>query len=369
MTTHRSGVSPLHIVIRAGGKGTRLWPISTSKQPKQFQPIIRGKSTFALTLERVRPLLQSGSSLYVSTSEEFLQETKRQIDGHRGAHLIIEPFRKDTAGAVGLEAVYVSKQDPQGIIASLGSDHMITNKKEFQRLLRVARDFINTHPEYLLEIGVKPTYPETGYGYIQFGEPLETIKAEHVYRVKRFEEKPPAATAQKYVDAGDYLWNANMFVWRADTILSLYQQFQPEMYGRLMKIYDAIGTSSEAKVLKREYAKIEKIAVDYAIIEKAPKMAAISADIGWTDIGSFLALRDLLTTGDENLVQDVVHISLDSKRNVVYGDKKKIIATIGLENMAVIERNDVLLVCPLERVQEIKQLVDLFEEKKLKEFI
>lgn len=360
----------MHIVIRAGGAGTRLWPLSTQDFPKQFYPMIAGKSTYELTLERIKPLLES-SELLISTNKQFINHAKAQTEKlvtGKQPLFIIEPARKDTAAAIGLETVYAYKQDKQAIISSLGSDHVIQNADLFVEILRVAEQFISTHPEYLLEIGIKPTYAETGYGYIEMGERLEQIKNHEVYAVKKFKEKPEKDVAEQFVNAGTFLWNANMFVWKAETILKLFEQFQPVMYKKLMIIYEAIGTPQEQKVLEKEYQDIEKVAIDYAIIEKASNMAVISADIGWTDVGSFLALKDLLVKGDDNLMQGE-HVEIDTKRSVIYGNSGKMIATIGLDNIAVIDTEKALLVCPLDRVQEIKKIVEQLEQKKLNKYL
>ncbi len=368
----------MHIVIRAGGAGTRLWPLSTQQMPKQFYPMIKDESTFELTIRRLAVLLQEQKhQLIISTNAQFLShaqaqatQTLKTLKGveHVQPLFIVEPERKDTAAAIGLEAVYAHHADPEAIIASLGSDHVIKYSDTFVGAIRAGAEFVAKHPHHLVEIGIKPSYAETGYGYIEMGVEMEKVGEHQVYKVKQFKEKPARDVAEQFVKAGTFLWNANMFVWKASTILDLFKQFRPDMYARLMRIHDAIGTPREQEVLKTEYHDMEKIAIDYAIIEQAPHMAVIAADIGWTDIGSFAALRDLLVTGDQNLTQ-AEHLTIDTKRSVIYGTSGKMIATVGLSDMAVIETDKAVLVCPLDRVQEIKKIVEMLEQQKFTQYL
>lgn len=357
----------MHIVIRAGGVGARLWPISTSKRPKQFQPIIRGKSTFTLAIDRVRSMIRDNHHLIVSVSESFAPYVKSQLKGLKDVTYIIEPTRRNTAAAVGLEAVYVFHRDPDGVITGVPSDHVIKDIRKFQKILRVAEKYLQSNPEYIFSIGIKPTFPHAGLGYIEMGDQITKIRNEKIFQVVRFKEKPDKKTAKRFIKSGKFVWNANLFVFKAQTILSMFQKFEPGMYQRLMRIEKAIGTPRERATLNKEYPKIKEIAVEYAIMEKAKKMAVVQADIGWTDIGSFKMLRDVLV-GENNLI-DANHVGIDTSKSVIIADKKKIVATIGLEHMAVIDTPDALLVCSLEQVQEIKQIVEKLTKKNLKKYI
>lgn len=368
----------MHIVIRAGGKGSRLWPISTNKHPKQFQPIINGKSTFELTLKRVMPLVEQGHSLLVSVGADFVDTIKQQLDPALNTRLIIEPERRDTAAAFGLEAVYVYHANPDAVLVGAASDHVITNEVAFLNVLQAGEQFLNKNPEQVVCIGVQPTYPEPGLGYIEMGEKLESVSLEvdgesgsnqPVHTVVRFKEKPDVETAKKFLAQGNYVWNANYFMWKARHILELYKKLQPAMYKHLMAIEQAIDTPQEHEVIAREYPQMEKVAAEYAIIEKVEHMVVLPVDMGWTDIGSFVALRDLRKRGDENVVEGTVHVGLDTTRSFIYGDGKRLIATIGLDNIAVVESGDALLVCPLDKVQRIKELVATLEEKELDQYL
>lgn len=348
----------MQIVIRAGGVGTRLWPISRETKPKQLHALVAKKTMLQETVERALKVTKP-EQIYVSGNKKSEQALRDELGAILESNLIIEPARRDTAAAVGLEAVVISRKDPKAVIASLGSDHIIQNNTEFARLLRIGEKFLKKHPDYLLCLGLKPTNPDTGMGYIELGDKMEG----EICAVKNFKEKPKAAMAKKFVSAGNYLWNGNMFMWRADTILKLFKAHQPKMYNQLMQIKE------RPQKIKTVYPKIEKEAIDYAILEKTKKIAALPADIGWNDIGDWARLKDELAVKEEDNVIKAEHLGIDDKNTLVFSETKRLIATIGLENIVIIDTGDALLIADKYRTQEVKQIVEQIKKKKKNKYL
>lgn len=358
----------MKIVIRAGGVGTRLWPKSREARPKQLQALISNKTMLRETVDRVLPICEP-EEIFISTNKKLIDEVVAELPEIPLKNIISEPERKDTAPACGLESIFIEKRFPNSIVASLGSDHLIKYPKKFREALKIASKAVQNHPDYLFCLGVNPTFPSTGYGYIKLGEIIDEINHKEIYQVKKFTEKPKIKTAKKFLSKGGYLWNANMFLWNTKTLLSLYKKFLPKMYKGLLKIKEALETKNEQEILESEYKKFEKIAIDYAIIEKAPKIATVSVDCGWSDIGDFAVLKDELTDSEkENLVQGE-YLGIDTENSLIYGRPGKIIATLGLEDMIIIDTEDALLVCKKHRAQEVKKIVEKLKKEKKEKYL
>jgi mannose-1-phosphate guanylyltransferase len=355
----------MKIVIRAGGVGSRLWPVSRQNEPKQFHALVGDRTMLEDAIDRVLPLVAL-EDIFISTntsSEDIVRARHHEIPD---ANIIVEPARKDTAAAIGLESIVIHKQDPDAVVASLGSDHSVRKPNELRAVLTAAEALVQEHPEYIVPIGIHPTQPDSGYGYIQLGDVIDTHDRHQLWAVERFTEKPDTATAKQFLSEGNYLWNANMFVWKVSTILSLYEQHLPEMYAELMKIEAALGTPDEKAVINAVYPTLEKIAVDYAIIEKTDSIAALSADIGWNDIGDWARLKDEIADNEaDNVVLGAEHVSHDSKNVLVYSNvKDKLVAIIGVDNLVVVETDDVLLVCDKYSSPDVKKIVEELQSQK-----
>ena len=351
----------MHIVIRAGGVGTRLWPYSRKRKPKQLFPLVSEKTMLGETIERAEKLT-SLDKIYISLSKESEEAARGVCMGVRKDNMIVEPARRDTAAAVGLESLHVMLHDPNAIIVGFASDHVVMKQKEFKKIIEAAVAAVEKHPESIMAVGITPTSPHTGYGYIERGDEMDTANGEKVYNVRSFTEKPDAAKAEEFVSSGKYLWNANMFVWKASTIMQLFAQHQPKMFEHLEKIASAIGTEHYEQTLEREYGKIDKIAIEPAIIEKATSLLTMEADIGWNDIGDWASVGDVQAVGHDGNVVKGIHVGIDSTQSIIYGSPDKLIATVGLEDMIVIDTEDVLLIAPKSRAQDIKKLVDEVEK-------
>ncbi len=359
----------MKFVIRAGGIGTRLWPYSRQSKPKQFHAMAGEQTMLQDAVCRIEPIAAPGD-IWVSTGVQMAGLVGEQLPALPAEQLIVEPALRNTGPAVGLECALLEARYPGCVVASLGSDHYIGRGEEFCRLLQVADEALKAHPDYLFTLGVVPTRGETGYGYIRRGEVLEEVAGQPVYKVEAFTEKPDAATAAEYVENGQYLWNSNMFVWKAATVLELFARFEPEMHEGLMRIQAAVGTAEEAAVIAREYPALKAVAVDNAIIERAEKVATIEADIDWGDIGSWAALTDVLPADDTgNLLSGEV-VTVDVANSTVYGRAGKVVALIGVEDLVVVDTEDALLICKKDEAQRVKEVLKrLRGEDKYRKYI
>jgi mannose-1-phosphate guanylyltransferase len=353
------------IVIRAGGVGSRLWPLSRTTAPKQFHALVSDRTMLQEAVDRVVEIV-TPDALYISTNVSAASLVVEQCPEVHAENIIVEPARRDTAAAIGLESIMIRKKHPQAIVASLGSDHRVRNVSEFQAVLRTAVEFVTEHPETIVPIGVQPTQPDSGYGYIQCGPVIEERSGRPLWQVTRFTEKPALEQARSFVQAGNYLWNANMFVWNVSTILDLYKEHLPEMYDQLLVIEAALGTPKQDEVIARVYPQLEQIAIDYAIIEKATSIAAIAANIGWNDIGDWARLKDELADqeADNVAIGGTQFVARSTTNTLVNSTRKnKIIATIGVKNLVIIDTEDALLICDKYHSAEVKKIVEELEQQ------
>ncbi len=349
----------MKIVVRAGGVGSRLWPVSRETKPKQLHALTSEKTMLQEAVERALEVVEP-EDILVSGNKKCEQGLRDDLGAILESNLIIEPARRDTAAAVGLETILAGKDDPTTVIASLGSDHSIKNNEEFARLLKVGEEFLKENPDTLLCLGIKPTGPDTGYGYIEMGDKL----TDEIFSVNSFKEKPELEVAKEFVGAGNYLWNGNMFMWRADTVLKLFEKHQPKMYAQLMEI------QADPSKLETVYPEIEKVAVDYAILEHADKIAALPADIGWNDIGDWARLKEELQENKEdNIVRSKNHISRDDKDTLVFSETDRLIATIGLEDVVIVDTGDALFVAKKSQAQEVKKIVDELKDQDKNQYL
>ena len=352
----------MKFVIRAGGVGTRLWPLSRKNRPKQFHALTGEYTMLQEAVNRLNSLAKM-DDLFVSTGVKLLHSVREQLPELPPENAILEPALRNTGPAVGLECALLEARFPGCTIASLGSDHHIGKPEEFCRLLKVAADALEDRPEILFVLGVKPTRADTGFGYIQKGNVIAKVNNEPIYAVESFTEKPDAEAVKTYLESGQYLWNSNMFVWKARTILDLFAKFEPEMYALLERIGTAAKVGREADVIAQIYPQMKNIAIDHAIIERASDIATLQADIEWSDIGAWGALTDVLPVDENgNLLRGDV-LSLNAKNTTVYGGKDKIIALVDVENLIVVDTGDALLIVPRDGSQRVKNVVAALDER------
>ena len=344
----------LYALIMAGGSGTRLWPRSRRDRPKQLLNIVSDRTMLQETYDRTVPLVPP-ERILVITNDGYVGTVREQLPDVPARNIIGEPAGRGTAPAIGLGAVVLQKRDPEAIMAVLTADHLIRNPEEFRRVIRAAAKI--AQDGHLVTLGITPGHPETGYGYIQRGELLTTVDGCEAYRVRRFTEKPDRATAQEFVASGEYYWNSGMFVWRADVILDQIRQLMPSLYKQLKEIATALNTPRARGVLERVWAEVPHQTIDYGVMERAEDVIVIPADIGWSDVGSWATLFELLPADENNNVVIGEHVGVETRDSLIYSPHR-LIATVGVEDLVIVDTDDALLVCPRDRAQEVKALVD-----------
>ncbi len=349
----------------AGGAGTRLWPMSTKAQPKQFQKLIGNRSLFQMSIERLRPAF-SYKDIFVATNQAYKNLVAKQAPKIPKQNIISEPAKRDTAPCIALACAKIALSDPEAFVSVLPSDHLIKKEKNLVRTLTLAEKFLKENPEYLVTLGIKPTYPALGYGYIKVKS--QKLKVKNIYQVESFKEKPDLKTAQRYIKSKKYFWNSGMFIWKVETILAEFKRHQPSIYKRLVKIQKSLGTKRERKTIQKEYPKMKKISIDYGIMERAKKIACIPVDLGWSDVGDWAALKDILSKEKENLIKGQ-HLGIETQGSLILGPKDKLIATLGLKNVIIIATDRTLLVCPKEKAQQVKKIVGKLEKEKKQKYL
>lgn len=353
-----SNIDYTYAVIMAGGSGTRLWPVSRRSHPKQVIPLVEERSLFQATVDRLDGLFPPERILVVTVAEQAKQLQEQSPDIPLD-NFLLEPVPRGTASAIGLAAAVLQKRDPQAIMASLHSDHYIRNRDLFYLLLRVAVDV--AEKEYLVTLGITPTYPATVYGYIQRGEPLPEKFAYPAYRVLRFKEKPDGKQARQMLLSQDHSWNSGMFLWRTDTILEEISRQMPDLSAALTQIGAAWGTDEQDATLTRVWPGLPNETIDYGVMENAERVAVLPAGgLEWSDIGNWNSLFDvLLPDKDGNIVFSGHHIPVDTSSSLIYGNKDdRLIVTIGVDNLIVVDSGDVLLVCRKDQAFKVRQVVD-----------
>ena len=357
-----------YAVIMAGGGGTRLWPISRRKHPKHVLPLLGERTLFQSTLDRLEGFIPP-ERVYIVTTAEQEQELKAQAPQLPAENFLIEPMPRGTASVIGLAAVVLAKHDPQAVMLALPADHFIRNRDLFQQMLRVALQA--ARKDYLVTLGITPTFPATGYGYIQRGAALPEKFELPVYRVLRFTEKPDEARANSMLTEGDHSWNSGIFIWRVDRILDEFSRQMPNLKAALDRIGAAWGTSEQATVLLSAWPPLRSKTIDYGIMEHAANVAVLPAGgLEWSDVGSWDSLFDVLPQdGDGNVVVKGQHVPLETHNSLVYSSGKKLIVTIGVDDLIIIDSGDALLVCHRDHAQQVRQVIANLKESQREEYL
>jgi mannose-1-phosphate guanylyltransferase len=343
-------------MIMAGGGGTRLWPMSRQDTPKQLLPLVEDKSMFKTSVDRLAPLF-APEQIYVVTGLKYAETLRSHAPEIPAENFITEPYGRESgpAAALGLSVIY--KRDPEATVAILTADHHITKKDVFRDVLAAAYDV--AQKGYIVTLGISPSYPSTGFGYIHQGEELAKVNGFTAYVSLGFTEKPNAVTATSFLASGDYSWNSGMFIWRADKALEEFKRQQPDMYGHFMDLMPAIDTHEFEAKLEDTWDNVTKISLDYAVMEGAQNVAVIPVDIGWSDVGSWVSLFEVLKLdkfGNSFKSKEPLKVILDTANTLVYSDK--LIVTIGVKDIIVIETPDALLICHKDRTQDVKEVVN-----------
>lgn len=350
----------------AGGSGTRFWPKSREQRPKQLLEIVGPGTMLQNTVRRLRPLIPAQNIFVVSTQIQA-REIARQLPDLPAANLLIEPIGKNTAPCIGLGAIYMRRLNPEGVMVVLPADHLIEDDDAFLATLRAGAR-IAAERKKLVTIGVKPTYPATGYGYIQCGKSEFQVDGMPAHGVKTFAEKPNFETAQRFLKSGDFLWNSGIFIWTFSTILSQIEELLPQMHDGLVEIDRHIGLPDEQQTIDRVYRQIKSISIDYGVMEGARNVVVLPAQFRWNDLGSWDEVYKLQKKDGEQNAALTPSVLLDC-HGCLIDAPDRVVAAVGLKDIAVINTPDALLICPRERAQEVKELVELLRRRKFNQVL
>lgn len=340
-------------LIMAGGRGERFWPKSRKNMPKQFLSLTDdGRTMIQLTVERISSMVKL-EDIYVSTNKDYKALVLKQLPGLPEKNVLCEPVGRNTAPCIGLGAMYIAKKYDDAMMFVLPSDHLIKFNNMFLRTLQDACE-VAEKDDNLVTIGIAPDYPETGYGYIKF-DPQTTEGRS--YKVDRFVEKPSLEVAKEYLATEEYLWNSGMFIWKVSSILKNMQKFMPDTYESLKTIQDAIETEHEETVLEKEFNGIQSQSIDYGIMEKAEDIYILPGTFGWDDVGSWLAVERIKKTNEFGNVVNGNIITVNTHNCIIQGEKK-LIATVGLEDMIVVDTEDATLICSKDHAGDIKKVLE-----------
>jgi mannose-1-phosphate guanylyltransferase len=347
----------LHAVIMAGGSGTRFWPMSRQNRPKHLLPLVGHKTLIQQTAERIAPLVPAQRT-WVITATDQAAEVRRQLAELPAELIVGEPCKRDTAPCIGLAATLIARRDPAATLAVMPADHAIEPRDELCRTIELASRLIADDPQRLVTIGIKPARPATGYGYIHRGAPLAGYDAA-VFAVQAFREKPARELAEQYLRSGEFYWNSGIFVWSAQTILRELLQSRPAVHTAVTRIGAAWDGPERDAVFAREYEAVERISIDYAVMERAKNVVVVEATFRWDDVGSWGSIQRLLAaTADGNTVVGM-HCGLDTRDSIVVTDAGRLVATVGVSNLLVVQSGNAILVADKRQEESVKRLVEL----------
>lgn len=351
-------MASLHAVIMAGGSGTRFWPASRKRRPKQFLPLLDGKAMLAATVERLAGLCPP-ERCWIVTNRRQAAAVRRLLPTFPVERILVEPSARDTAPCLALATAAIAQQDPDATMVVLPADHLIEPQDEFERMLQRGIALATQSPT-LVTFGVRPTHPATGYGYIECGPPCDALQP-RACAVRRFREKPDAATAAQFLQSGSFWWNSGIFVWTVPSIRAAMAATAPELAQATDRLLLALQAGKPAAI-RAAFLSAPKTSIDYAVLERAPQVTVVEATIRWNDLGSFPALADIGKQDEAGnaavLANGASLTSLASKDNLVYAEGRRTVALFGVQDLVVVAVGDAVLVCPRDKASDLKALVD-----------
>jgi mannose-1-phosphate guanylyltransferase len=357
----------LNAVIMAGGKGERFWPKSRTNLPKQFLNISGNRSMIQQTIDRLESIMDI-SRIFIVTNGLYAELISAQIPHLPLENIIIEPIGRNTAPCVGVAALIIEERFPDSTMIVLPSDHIIKNEEVFLQILQTAVT-VCEQGENLVTLGISPSYPETGYGYIESTKQINLVNEMEVHRVNQFVEKPDLETAQRYLEAGNFFWNSGIFVWKTSVIRNLISLYLPEMHDVLETIKAAALHENIHQVIQNEFHKMPDQSIDYGIMEKAQNIYVIPCMFGWDDVGSWTSLERINDKDENGNVISGNILSLLTKNCIIESNNGKLVATLGIEDLIVVDTEDVTLICTKDKAQEIKSLLKELRLQKLEKYL
>jgi mannose-1-phosphate guanylyltransferase len=346
----------LHALLMAGGGGTRFWPRSRQHCPKQFLKFAGGRSLLQQALDRIEPLVPPERT-WVITSTSQRQMVAEQLPSVPRERIVAEPCGRDTAACIGLGAALIATDDPDAILVAMPSDHVIEPEQEFRRAIQAGVQLAEDYPKASITFGVSATYAATGYGYIQRGKPLPPRQGVPIHEVRAFREKPDAATAQTYLQSGEYFWNSGIFIWRAATLLQLLHDRQPPLYFAIKRIADNWQTSERDEVFEQAYEPLERLSIDYAVMEGCKDGLVLAAPFRWDDVGSWQAFERMNPQDADGNTVRATHCGLNTHNCLIVGDPGRLVATVNLDHLIIVQDGDATLIADKRDEAAIKKLV------------
>lgn len=352
-------------LILAGGRGTRLWPLSRKTRPKQFQKLGDEKTMLQLTFDRIKCLVDP-KELFVATNEQYKEIVEKQLPQIPKGNIILEPANRERVAAFLLSFCYLKKEDLKQPLLVLPSDHIIKKEDVFREAVKKGEGFIKNNPEYILLFGEKPTFPETGFGYIRKGNSIQ--KGQEIYKVKEFKEKPDLKTAKQYLRSEHYFWNCGIFIFNPALIEKLVQKFVPDNFKHYQNIKNKFESKDFGQVLHQEYPKMDKVSFDVSILENYSKRALMPVSMAWSDIGSWASLKNYLEANGKDFIKGN-YIGVESENIMVYGGDDRLIATAGVKDLIVVNTEDITLICHKNKSQAVKKLIEKLENDNKNSFL
>nr|PZN57077.1 MAG: mannose-1-phosphate guanyltransferase [Chloroflexota bacterium] len=356
-----------YAMIMAGGGGTRLWPMSRNNTPKQLLPLVEEQSMFRISVERLAPLFPP-DQIYVVTGRKYLEALRKEAPEIPAENFITEPYGRDSGPAAALGLTVIARRDPEATVAILTADHHIANKEAFRNVLVAAHELAGDN--YIVTLGISPSVPSTAFGYIRRGKDIREINGFRAYESLGFSEKPNMMRAMEFISTGEYSWNSGMFILKARQGLEEFRRQQPEMYDRFARLAEFVDTRDFENMLDQIWDDVKKISLDFAIMEGAERIAVIPVDIGWSDVGTWDALFDVLNLdefGNGFRGQAGQPILVDTRNTLVYSDKLTV--TIGVEDLVVVDTPDVIMICHKKRAQDVKDVVNKLREARQEKYL
>jgi len=355
-------------VIMAGGGGTRFWPLSRATAPKQFLNITGEGSMINDTIKRIKDVIPLESIFIVTNKAQEKMLNKVVQEDIPKENILIEPVGKNTAACIAYAAIVIKKRYGDSVMAVFPSDHYIKNVDEFQRVLRSACN-IAENTEKLVTMGIEPTYPSTGYGYIKYDkEKAMPAGNKMAYEAVEFVEKPSIPKAKEYLESGNYLWNSGMFVWKTSVILKNFRRFLPRLYRNIEMLEPSLDTPEEKEAVEAIYPLLPSISIDYGVMERSDEVVVIPGDFGWNDVGSWDSLGSVFPPDENGNITKGDFVDIETRNSIIYSNSR-FVAAVGLENMIVVETSDALLVCSKEKAQDVKKVVEYLDKMGRKELL